>query len=55
MVKPSVVYEVNDREHRLQAPRQFMCLWHAVRDPGGLDLALGAREPLRHRRLRNQE
>jgi hypothetical protein len=54
-VKPSVVDEVDNREHRLHAPGQLISLRHEVRDPRGLDLALGTREPLRHRRLRNQE
>ena len=32
-----------------------MILRHAVGDAGGLDLALGTRETLRHRRLGDQE
>ena len=43
--------QVDDGEHRGEPVGQQVVGRHAERDPGGLDLALGAHEPLRHRRL----
>ena len=53
--QPGVVDEVDDGQHRAQAVGQLVILRHAVGDPGGLDLALGAHEALRHRRLGDEE
>ena len=53
--QPGVVDEVDDGQHGAQAVGQLVNLWHAVGDAGGLDLSLGAREALRHRRFGDQE
>ena len=47
--------QVDDREHRLQPRRQVGLARHAVGDPRVADLALGAHQPLRHRRLGHEE
>ena len=47
--------QVDDGEHRGEAIGQQMVGRHPERDPGRLDLALRAHEPLRHRRLRHEE
>ena len=43
--------QVDDREHGREPVGQQVVGRHPERDPGGLDLPLGAHEPLRHRRL----
>ena len=47
--------QVHDCQHRGKPVRKQMRRRDAERDPGGLDLALRADEPLRHGRLGNQE
>ena len=47
--------QVDDREHRGEAVGEQVRRRHAERDPGGLDLALRAHEPLGHRRLGDEE
>ena len=47
--------QVDDRQHRGQAVGEQVRRRHAERDPGGLDLALRADQPLRHRLLADQE
>ena len=47
--------QVDDREHRGEPVGQQVRGRHAERDPGGPDLALRAHEPLRHRRLGDEE
>ncbi len=55
---PAVAFvedQVDDREHRGEAVGEEVGRRHAKRDPGGLDLALRADEPLGHRRLGDEE
>jgi hypothetical protein len=47
--------QVDDRAHRGEAVGQQVVGRHAERDPGRLDLALGAHQALGHRRLADQE
>ena len=47
--------QVDDREHGGEPIGQQVVGRHPERDPGGLDLALGPHQPLRHRRLGDQE
>ena len=47
--------EVDDREHGLQPCGEVGRAGDAIRDPRVPDLALGADQPLGHRRLRHQE
>ena len=47
--------QVCDREHGCEPIGQQVVRRHPERDPGGLDLVLGAHEPARHRRLADQE
>ena len=47
--------EVDDRQHGGEAVREQVLGWDAERNAGRLDLALGAHEPLRHRRLGDEE
>ena len=47
--------QVDDREHGGEAVGEQMRRRHAKRDPGGLDLALRADEPLGHGRLGDEE
>ena len=47
--------QVDDREHGDEPIGQLMVGRHAEGDRGGLDLALRTHQPLRHRRLGNQE
>ena len=47
--------QVHDREHRGEAVGQQVGRRDAERDPGRPDLALRAHEPLRHRRLGDEE
>ena len=47
--------QVDDRQHRGPALRQRGVGRHLVGDAGILDLALGAHQPLRHGRLRNEK
>ena len=47
--------QVDDREHGGEAIGQQVVGRHPERDPGGLDLALRPHQPLRHRRLGDQE
>ena len=47
--------EVERRERSGRPLREEVVGRHAERDPGGADLALGAHEPLGHRRLRHEE
>ena len=47
--------QVDDREHRVEPLGQQVLGRHPEGDPGGLDLALRPHEPLRHRRLGDQE
>ena len=47
--------EVDDREHRREPVGEVGLARNAVRDPGVADLALGADQALRHRRLGNEE
>ena len=53
--EPGVVDQVDDGQHRPEPVGQLVLLRHPVRDAGGLDLALGTHEALRHRRLGDQE
>lgn len=46
---------VDDGQHRPQPSRQFLRRRDPVRDAGGLDLAFGADETLRHGRFGHQE
>ena len=52
---PLVEDQVDDREHGVEPIGQQMIGRHSKRDPGGLDLALCPYQPLRHRRLADQE
>jgi hypothetical protein len=52
---PLVEDQVHDREHRGETVGQQVVGRDAERDPGGLDLPLRADEPLRHRRLGDEE
>jgi hypothetical protein len=52
---PLVEHEVDDGQHGLQAGRELGRGRHAVGDARIADLALGAHQPLRHRRLGHQE
>jgi hypothetical protein len=54
-VQPCGVDQVDDGQHGAQAVGQLVTLRHAVGDSRGLDLALGADETYRHRRLGHQE
>jgi hypothetical protein len=47
--------QVHDGQSGGEPVREQMRRRHAERDAGRLDLALGPHEPLRHRRLRNEE
>ena len=47
--------QVERRQHGAQPVRQLVVGRHHVRDVRGLDLALGPHQPLRHRRLRDEE
>ena len=47
--------QVDDGQHRRQPFGQQVRGRHAKGNAGGLDLALGAHQALRHRRLRDQE
>ena len=50
-----VEHEVDDREHRVEPVGQLVGRRHSERDARGFDLALRPHEPLRHRRLWNEE
>ena len=50
-----VEHEVEDREHRPEPLGQQVVGRDAERDAGAADLPLRAHEPLRHRRLRDEE
>ncbi len=47
--------QIHDRQHCGQAVGQEVRGWNPERHAGRLDLPLGAHEPLRHRRLRDEE
>ena len=47
--------QVDHAEHRAEPPGQLLAPRHAERDPGLPDLPLGPHQPLRHRRLGDQE
>ena len=54
-MKPRVVDEVQNRKDRPESLAEIGLFGHPIRDAGGLDLVLGSNEPLRHRRLAQQE
>jgi hypothetical protein len=47
--------QVDHRQRRVEPHRQLVGVGHPVRDAGVADLALGAHQPLRHRRLGHRE
>ena len=50
-----VEYQVDDREHRGEPVGEQMGRRHPKRDPGSLDLVLGADQPLGHGLVRDEE
>jgi hypothetical protein len=47
--------QVDHREHRAKTVGQLVLGRYPMRDAGSFDLVLGAGEPLRHRRLRDEK
>ena len=47
--------EIDDGQYRVQPRGQIVLAGHGVGNPGVANLALGAHEPLRHRRRRHQK